>query len=327
MRIGHRMYLALVPAVLGVLTVAGLAYWGRYAHAAPEWLIVVAVVASVTSLGAAWASMRHVVRRVESLAAPGAADELAAIESTVHHLSSAIGEAEAARAADQTASRAKQRASAELLGAAARGALRQLDEIRLPLHILLENHFGDLNENQEEMLGAARAAAEQAGDAFQRLSEIADVDRGAMQLRRDRVRAADLVAGVLPALVAEGQQRGVHVHAEVAPAIQSIVGDRARLQLALELLLRDALRRTGEHGDLPITVEADGSHVTIVAQHGDGDGDPLGVALGARLIEAQGGDVSYSPRSTMAGSTSPARRAGNQLEIKLIAPRKANIPM
>ena len=33
-------------------------------------------------------------------------------------------------------------------------------EAQLPLHILLENHFGDLNENQEEMLQAASDATD-----------------------------------------------------------------------------------------------------------------------------------------------------------------------
>ena len=46
MRVGQRLYLALLPAVLGVLTVAALAYWGQYAHARrPEVVVVVAVIA------------------------------------------------------------------------------------------------------------------------------------------------------------------------------------------------------------------------------------------------------------------------------------------
>lgn len=303
MRIGQRMYLALLPAVLGVFTVAALAYWGQYAHAAPEWLVAIAGVATIASLIIAWNNARYVARRVERLATTSSAqrsssalpaqspDELEAIEGAVHDLSTAVGRAEAAREAEQNALRDRQRAYAELLSLASRDALQRLDEIRLPLHILLENHFGDLNENQEEMLGSARAAAEQAGDAFQRLEEIADLDRGTLVMRRDRVRPADLVAGVLPALVAEGQQCGVRVTAEVAPALQSIFGDRGRLQLALELLLHDCLRRTPSGGEIHITADVAASEVVFAARHGDGPSDPLGTALGRRLIEAQGGSV------------------------------------
>jgi Osmosensitive K+ channel histidine kinase len=297
------MYLALLPAVLGVFTVAALAYWGQFAHAVPEWIVAIASVATIASLVIAWSNARYVTRRVERLAttsglqgssstaSPRSPDELETIEGAVHDLSTAIGKAEAARQAEQASLRERQRAYAELLSLASRDALQRLDEIRLPLHILLENHFGDLNENQEEMLGSARAAAEQAGDAFQRLEEIADLDRGTLVMRRDRVRPADLVAGVLPALVAEGQQCDVRVTAEVAPALQSILGDRGRLQLALELLLHDCLRRTGNGREMHITADVAGRDVVFAAQHGDAPVNPLATALGQRLIEAQGGSV------------------------------------
>ena len=297
------MYLALLPAVLGVFTVAALAYWGQYARSVPQWIVVIASVATITSLIIAWSNARYVTRRVERLASassakrssvagpPASPDELETIEGAVHDLSTAVGRSEAAREAEQQSLRERQRAYAELLGLASRDALQRLDEIRLPLHILLENHFGDLNENQEEMLGSARAAAEQAGDAFQRLEEIADIDRGTLVMRRDRVRPADLVAGVLPALVAEGVQRGVRVTAEVAPALQSILGDRGRLQLALELLLHDCLRRTPSGGEVRVSADVSGRDVVFVARHGDGVSNPLATALGRRLVEAQGGSV------------------------------------
>jgi signal transduction histidine kinase len=303
MRIGQRMYLALLPAVLGVFTVAALAYWGQFARSVPEWIVGIASAATVASLIIAWSNARYVTRRVERLATTSTVqrsstvsgqspDELEAIEGAVHDLSTAVGKAEAAREAEQTTLRDRQRAYAELLALASRDALQRLDEIRLPLHILLENHFGDLNENQEEMLGSARAAAEQAGDAFQRLEEIADIDRGTLVMRRDRVRPADLVAGVLPALVAEGVQRGVRVTADVAPALQSILGDRGRLQLALELLLHDCLRRTASDGEVRVTTDVAGRDVLFAARHGDGVANPLATALGRRLVEAQGGFVS-----------------------------------
>ena len=311
MRIGQRMYLALLPAGLGVMTVAGLAYWGRYAHAAPEWLIVAAVIATIGSFAVAWINLRYVTGRVERLAARGAStiegatspDELEAIESAVHHLATQADAAEAARLAGQGALRDQQRAYGELLARATHQAMQRLDEIRLPLHILLENHFGDLNENQEEMLGTARGAAEQAGDAFQRLGEIADLDRGVLAMRHDRIRPGDLIAGVVPALVAEGQQREVHVAAEVAPALQSIVGDRGRLQLALELLLHDFLRRTAGGSELRVTVDVVGREVVVTVTHGDGPADPIAVALGERLVTAHGGRVTERAKDGLPRTT------------------------
>ena len=64
-------------------------------------------------------------------------------------------------------------------------AARQLDEIRMPLHILLENRFGDLNDNQEEMLATARTAADDAQALLERLRQVADVDRGTLRFGRN----------------------------------------------------------------------------------------------------------------------------------------------
>jgi hypothetical protein len=43
-----------------------------------------------------------------------------------------------------------------MLSVTVRSTLAQLDEVRLALHILPEAKFGELNENQEELLGTAR---------------------------------------------------------------------------------------------------------------------------------------------------------------------------
>src|SRR5262245_55971870 len=119
MRIGRRLFLAVLPAVLGVLSVAGLAYWGRYQRQVPEAVVAVAAVASVVSLWLAWRNTRYVAQRIERRAggvvdtrdsrrefAAGAAhapsggsiaptptlrnDELDSIERVVDSLSSAV---------------------------------------------------------------------------------------------------------------------------------------------------------------------------------------------------------------------------------------------
>ena len=74
MRIAQRMYLALLPALLGVVTVGALAYWGQYEHEAPVWFVVVVAIATIGSLIVAWLNARYVTRRIERLAARGILD-------------------------------------------------------------------------------------------------------------------------------------------------------------------------------------------------------------------------------------------------------------
>jgi hypothetical protein len=313
-----------LPAVLGVLLVAALAYWGQYARQAPNSLLALAVVASVLSLIMSWTNTRYVARRLERLTSPPDAstsrlglvraaisgalrgreaeparpDEIDEIERVVDHLSGAVAEAEALGAAREAAADEERRAYATLVASATDAVERRLEEIRLPLHILLENRFGDLNENQEEMLGDARAAAEAADVELTRLRAIADHDSDAVKLRHDRVRVGDVLRSLLPILVADGQRRLVRVDVDIAPAMPAIRADRRALQQALELLLRDELRRTADGGELHLAADSDAQHILIRATHGSLPSRPLDVALARRLLAAQGGAIDETEQTT-----------------------------
>ena len=68
MKIGQRLYLTSLPAIVAVFLMAGLVYWGQYAHTAPELVLVVGAIAVITSFALAWSNARYVARRIESLA-------------------------------------------------------------------------------------------------------------------------------------------------------------------------------------------------------------------------------------------------------------------
>ena len=207
-----------VPAILGVFTVAGLAYWGAYHRAAPEWVVVVAAVSAIGSLFLAWQNTRYVAQRIERLAGAraqrppairsplgvvrnaalpmrgGASDELDSIEEVVDHLTSAVSVAQADREARERVAAERVQEYAVLIDEGSAAVRRQLDEARVALHILLEHHFGPLNDNQDEMLEAARSGTEAAETELARLQEIAQLDRGALNVRREPLKIADLLA-------------------------------------------------------------------------------------------------------------------------------------
>src|ERR1700754_3393646 len=125
MKVSHRLYLTVLPAVLGVLTVAGLAYWGQYAHVVPSVVLTIAVIATAGSLVLSWVNARYVVSRIERLAGTqqheprttlrgflksivphrveSKPDELDKIEGVVDSLSSAVAGAEAAKTENERA--------------------------------------------------------------------------------------------------------------------------------------------------------------------------------------------------------------------------------
>jgi signal transduction histidine kinase len=301
MKISQRLFLGVIPSVVGLFTVAGLAYWGQYARTAPQLVVWAAGAATVLSLAVAWWNTRYVAHRVERLASMRGGDEvdeLDVIEQRVESLGEAAtaAKADAARAAEDAGRRNIEYAT--LLAEAATSASKQLAEARLSLHVLQDNHFGELNDNQEEMIGAAREATEAAEVELNHLREIADIDRGALALRRDLVKPGEIIRSLLPLLNAQATKQGVRILSELEPALPRVVGDRGRLQDALGLILKDAVRYAVPGTSVSVHASSQPSTVTIVVNHSSPHSYTGDVALADRLIRAQGGSVTHTGDAT-----------------------------
>lgn len=320
MRVGQRLFLAVTPAILGVFTVAGLAYWGAFHRAAPEWVVAVAAVSAVGSLVLAWQNTRYVARRIERLAGTRAKaaehsplgvvrsvalpktasspDEIDSIEQVVDHLNSAVSVAQAGGEQRERAADERMQEYALLLDEGSTAVRRQLDEARLALHILLEHHFGTLNDSQDEMLTAARAAMDAAEREMARMQDIARLDRGAPHTRRDSIRVADLLRGLRPQLEAEGTKHGVTVTLDLQPGLRAVVGDRIRLQQALELLLLHLVRHATPGQALSMTAENETGSVRVSVLNGRAPTLDADVGLARRIIEAHGGRIDVAEDRT-----------------------------
>jgi signal transduction histidine kinase len=297
MKISHRLFLGVIPSVVGLFTVAGLAYWGQYHQTAPVMVVWAAGAATIISLVVAWRETRYVAHRVERLASTQGedekVDELDVIEQRVELLGEAAtaAKADAARAAEDAGRRTIEYAT--LLAEAVTSASNQLAQARLSLHVLQDNHFGELNDNQEEMIGAAREATEAAEVELNHLREIADIDRGALALRRDLVKPGEIIRSLQPLLNAQATKQGVRILLELEPALPRVVGDRGRLQDALGLIFKDAVRYALPGTSISVHAASEPSAVTIIVNHGSPHSYTGDVALADRLIRAQGGSVSH----------------------------------
>jgi signal transduction histidine kinase len=302
MKISHRLFLGVIPSVVGLFTVAGLAYWGQYHQTAPVMVVWAAGAATIISLVVAWRETRYVAHRVERLASTKGGDEkvdeLDVIEQRVELLGEAAtaAKADAARAAADAGRRNMEYAT--LLAEAATSASKQLAEARLSLHVLQDNHFGELNDNQEEMIGAAREATEAAEVELNHLREIADIDRGALALRRDLVKPGEIIRSLLPLLNAQATKQSVRILSELEPALPRVVGDRGRLQDALGLILKDAVRYAVPGTSVSVHASSQPLTVTIVVNHSSPHSYTGDVALADRLIRAQGGSVTHTGDAT-----------------------------
>jgi signal transduction histidine kinase len=295
--VGRRLFVGLLPALLAVLLTVGLAYYGEYGRSVPGMIVGAASVLAAASLLVTWINTRYLSARIARLtgtiseADPADRDEFDRIERVVDDLGSALSAAEADRARADAEASARLRDEATMVAAVAHDSIAQLDEIRLPLHILLETRFGDLNENQEELLRDARTAADAMGGALRRLAQVADADRGALAVQRELVQVNDVVRAVLPLARAAAERQGARVDVSLEPGLPRVMADRARLAEALTLLATQAAGATGPDRPLVVTTTrrpGEGVEVTIAP---DDPATPGRDVLARRLIAAQGGSM------------------------------------
>ena len=175
---------------------------------------------------------------------------------------------------------------AALLRAIDRG-VHDLDDVRLPLHILLENQFGELNDNQVELVGAARDAAEIAAARLRRARDLLTLQPA--QLRQEAIRPADLLASLVASLQSRGAARGVRVTADIAAPLPALRGDRIRLQEALSLVGAACVAATRDGSTLSITASADERELVVAFDGGAIEPAEIDTTWAAHVVAAHRG--------------------------------------
>ena len=222
----------LAAAVLAVGLLIGLAYYGEMGRRDPTRRSRHRRRSADRVARHAWintryfASAHHATRAHRPSGHPASAREATSsiASSSGGHLGTALSASEAERA--QAGRDRRQRDFAKrrrCSPAVVRDTLAQLDEVRLPLHILLETRFGELNENQEELLRDARNGADAMDVALRRLAQVADADRGA-PVQHELVQVNDVVRAVLPLARAAAERNGARTDTALEPGLPRVVG-------------------------------------------------------------------------------------------------------
>ncbi|HEY7860172.1 MAG TPA: hypothetical protein VIB98_01965, partial [Gemmatimonadaceae bacterium] len=146
----------------------------------------------------------------------------------------------------------------------------KLEESQLPIHILLDSPFGELNENQEELLGAARNAIESADIEVRRLRKLLDLERGAVSMAQQPTGVAELMRAPLAIAAARAEKAGVSYRWNVPVALPRVLADPTHMPEALTSQLGIAIGRTAPGETLLVEVRevADGTRVAISLSHG-----------------------------------------------------------
>lgn len=304
MRVVTRIQLSTAPALLGLITVALLAYFGEYSRQAPTVLVALVAVAAVASSLLAWHNARVLVLRVRALSSGfralgltpvrpvGVRDEFDELDAVRDQVSSLARSEEELRDSSALRVRAAEERLLQYelsLQAVATVVQQQLEEARLALHILQTSPFGDLNENQEELIAAARAASEAANDELRVFARLAGSAGTALSLPLERQSLKSVME--TPLAMALGGHDAVHTSSRLLlPAdLPRVMVHLTSAHEALAALLRFAAAALAPSDRLQVKALADGNtvHVTVTPFPIFDSPVPLRCALALRLLEAQ----------------------------------------
>jgi len=177
-----------------------------------------------------------------------------------------------------------------------------LGQASLPLHILLESRFGELNDNQLEMIEAARQSVDEADQLVRlarRVREPAEPHAPAAGLGQ---RPLDLLRAPVALASARGEAKAVTVDMDVSLDLPRVLGDRAHLEEVLSLVLADCVARAVRGTVVRILAEAAAGGVLISIRHDAVTrAGSLDLLLARRLLGAESGELSEEGGITSIG--------------------------
>ena len=199
--------------------------------------------------------------------------------------------------------------------------------------MLVDGHFGPLEDRQRQAIGNILQAAEQLRRLLHDLLDLARLDSGRLQLDRSRFDLGGLLADLAGPVGETARRKGLTLDVDVAGDLPSVEGDPARLKQVALNLLYNAVKYTSAGGCVKLRAWAArspaGTPVVRLAVEDSGMGirpedhqrifrmfeqvDPsltrrqpgtgLGLALVTRLVDLHGGRAWVESPGEGLGST------------------------
>ncbi len=180
-------------------------------------------------------------------------------------------------------------------------AERALTEARMPIHILLTTQFGNLNDNQEEMIGAAASALARTAQELSALRALVETDRRVAATRDGPVRVGDIVRALLPELRDQAARSGASIELSIDPGLPKGRGDDSQLRDAIRLALIDDIRFATPGSLVEVTVTATASEIVVGVCSGARRSVSSSLLLADRMLCAQGARLELGDGHTIIG--------------------------
>ncbi len=125
-----------------------------------------------------------------------------------------------------------------------------LTSVRMALHILLERTVGALTPKQDELVQTARNDAERLLRILNDLLDLARLEGGNAELRRENIKPADLLAGMVTEMTDRAAARGVKLTSAVDPELPAVSVDPQRISHVFSNLIRNAIKHSPDGGEV-----------------------------------------------------------------------------
>jgi signal transduction histidine kinase len=158
---------------------------------------------------------------------------------------------------DVTRFRLMDRMKSDLIATVSHELKTPLTSVRLVVHLLLEEAVGPLSPKQTELLIDARDNAERLLKTIDQLLALARLEQRPGELTRCPKPPEDLLREAAEAVAPRAEAKHVAVALDLAPGLPPVAADTARLGLALDNLINNALTYTDAGGRITLTSAAD----------------------------------------------------------------------
>ncbi|TAK94127.1 MAG: sensor histidine kinase [Verrucomicrobia bacterium] len=147
-----------------------------------------------------------------------------------------------------------------------------LTSVRMVLHMLLEKTLGELSPKQDELLQTARNDSERLLRILNDLLDLARLEEGTAELRRENTAPQDLVQGVTAELDGLVSSRGLKLASDISPGLPPVSVDRQLIRHVFTNLLTNAVKHSPDGGTIIWRVRPaeDGEVEFTVIDHGPG---------------------------------------------------------
>ncbi len=167
-------------------------------------------------------------------------------------------------------------------------AERALMDASMPIHILLTTKFGELNDNQEEMVGAAAGALNRIAQELAVLKALVCAAQAGPTTQRRPARIGDVLRALEPELRDLAARVGASLKLSVEPGLPHAWGDDRQLRDGIRLALIDDIRFATPGTIVEISVTATPSEILVSALTGAQRSASGTLMLAERILAAQG---------------------------------------